>query len=323
MLVPLILVMFWKTRIHLWRVVGIVLAFLGLFLMTVPAGRAGLADFANVNRGDILSIGCAFGFALQIVFLGRATQRFPFEQIAVLQIGTAAALMAITVPLLEHPRFQLSNAVIATVLITGILGTAVAFTVQAWAQQFTPATHTALIFNMEPVFAWLTSFLYLNERLGLRAGAGALLILTGVLVSELLGQVSQLDSKTAGGGVSASSRRITPAWVFASKPLHSRTPTDAACPCRSVRFIILETSSGGRLSMNSRFAALVARIRTQRMLSTLAILLDTDGWHSYWNGAEPQWRKREFFDAFRCHPAAAHADAAATQQYIRPGGQDD
>jgi drug/metabolite transporter (DMT)-like permease len=204
-LVPLILVVFWKTRIHLWRVVGIALAFLGLFLMTVPAGRAGLADFANVNRGDILSIGCAFGFALQIVFLGRATQRFPFEQIAVLQIGTAAALMAVTAPLLEHPRFQPSNAVIATVLITGILGTAVAFTVQAWAQQFTPATHTALIFNLEPVFAWLTSFIYLHERLGFRAGAGALLILTGVLVSELLGQVGQLDSKTAEDGVAASS----------------------------------------------------------------------------------------------------------------------
>jgi drug/metabolite transporter (DMT)-like permease len=194
-LVPLILVMFWKTRIHIWRVVGIALAFLGLFLMTVPAGRAGLADFANVNRGDLLSIGCAFGFALQIIFLGRATRRFPFEQIAVLQIGIAAALMAVTAPLLEHPRFHPSTTVIATVLITGILGTAVAFTVQAWAQQFTPATHTALIFNLEPVFAWLTSFIYLKERLGLRAGAGALLILTGVLVSELLGQVGQLDEK--------------------------------------------------------------------------------------------------------------------------------
>src|SRR5581483_10472742 len=33
------------------------------------------------------------------------------------------------------------------------------------------------------------------------------------------------------------------------------------------------TSSGGRFSMNSRFAALVARARTQRLLSTLAILL--------------------------------------------------
>jgi len=196
-LVPLVLVLFWKTRIHIWRVVGIGLAFLGLFLMTVPAGREGLADFARINWGDILSIGCAFGFAFQIILVGRASQRFPFEQIAVLQMATAAVLMICTAPLLEQVHFHASNTVIATVLITGILGTAVAFTVQAWAQQFTPATHAALIFNMEPVFAWLTSFIYLKERLGFRAGAGALLILAGVLVSELLGQVSQPDPETA------------------------------------------------------------------------------------------------------------------------------
>lgn len=193
-LVPLALVIFWKTRINRWRAAGILLAFCGLFLMTVPGSRAGLADFAKVNRGDILSIGCAVAFAFQIILLGRASQRFPFEQIAVLQIGTAAVLMVITGPLLEQPHFQLSSVVIATALITGILGTAVAFTIQAWAQQFTPATHTALIFNLEPVFAWLTSFIYLHERLGLRAGAGALLILGGVLVSELLGQVNQADA---------------------------------------------------------------------------------------------------------------------------------
>jgi drug/metabolite transporter (DMT)-like permease len=196
-MVPLLLVIIWRTHIHLWRVAGIVLALVGLFLMTVPAGGAGLADFAKVNFGDILSIGCAFGFAFHIVFVGRATQRFPFEQIAVLQIATAAVLMAATAPFLEKPHFHPTEIVIATILITGIFGTAVAFTVQAWAQQFTPSTHTALIFNLEPVFAWLTSFIYLKERLGLRAGAGALLILGGVLVSEMLGQVEKPDERPA------------------------------------------------------------------------------------------------------------------------------
>ena len=94
---------------------------------------------------------------------------------------------------------QLSPIVVAAILITGILGTAVAFTVQAWAQQFTPATHAALIFTLEPVFAWLTSFIVLNERLGLRAGAGALLIIAGVLVSELLGNVSRPETALAEG----------------------------------------------------------------------------------------------------------------------------
>src|SRR5450432_4540017 len=119
---------------------------------------------------------------------------------AVLQIGIGALLTAVAAPLLEHPHFRPTPAVIATVLVTGILGTAVGFTVQAWAQQFTPATHTALIFNLEPVFAWLTSFVYLKERLGLRAGMGALLILGGVLVSELLGHVEQPDKEEAAGG---------------------------------------------------------------------------------------------------------------------------
>lgn len=198
-LVPLLLIIIWKAHMNPWRATGIFTAFVGLFFMTVPPGRQGLADFANVNLGDLLSIACAFGFAFQIILIGRASQRFPFEQIAVLQMATAALLTAIATPLVEQPHLQLSATVITAILVTGILGTAVAFTVQAWAQQFTPATHAALIFTLEPVFAWLTSFVVLNERLGMRAGAGALLILAGVLVSELLGNVARPEQALAEG----------------------------------------------------------------------------------------------------------------------------
>lgn len=204
-LVPVLLVAIWHVRIHLWRVAGIVLALAGLFLMTVPAGPGGLADFANVNRGDLLTIGCAICFTFHVIFVGRASQRFPFEQVAFLQVSAAAILMTLSTPLLEHPYFRATPTVIAAILITGILCTAVAFSVQSWAQQFTPATHTALIFTTEPVFAWLTSFIYLHERLGLRAGAGALLILGGVLVSELLGQVEKPDDEPVGAEPAASS----------------------------------------------------------------------------------------------------------------------
>lgn len=196
-LVPVLLIVFWRAHIQPWRVVGILTAFVGLFFMTVPTGQPGIADFANVNLGDVLTVACAFAFAFQIIFLGRSTQRFPFEPIAVLQISVAAILMAISAPLLERPHIHFSPTVVSAIVITGIFGTAIAFTVQAWAQQFTPATHTALIFTLEPVFAWLTSFIYLKERLGLRAGAGALLILAGVLVSELLGHVAKPEEALA------------------------------------------------------------------------------------------------------------------------------
>lgn len=198
-LVPLLLIVIWRAHINHWRAAGIVTAFVGLFFMTVPPGRQGIADFGSVNLGDVLTIACAVAFAFQIIFVGRASQRFPFEQIAVLQMATAALLTALATPLLEHPHMQLSATVVSAILITGILGTAVAFTVQAWAQQFTPATHAALIFTLEPVFAWLTSRVVLNEHLGLRAGVGALLILAGVLMSELLGQVARPDQALAEG----------------------------------------------------------------------------------------------------------------------------
>jgi drug/metabolite transporter (DMT)-like permease len=115
----------------------------------------------------------------------------------VLQIVVAAVLMFVSLPLLEKPHLQLSSTLIWGVAVTGIFCTALAFAVQSWAQQFTPATHTALIFTLEPVFAWITSFVVMHERLGIRAGAGALLIMAGVLLSELLGNVQQPEPELA------------------------------------------------------------------------------------------------------------------------------
>jgi drug/metabolite transporter (DMT)-like permease len=87
----------------------------------------------------------------------------------------------------EQPRAAWTPGLIFAVIVTGILATAVAFSVQVWAQQYTSANHAAIIFTLEPVFAGLTSFFFYHERLGARALAGAALILAGILIAELLG----------------------------------------------------------------------------------------------------------------------------------------
>ena len=190
-LVPIFMALFFGRKVNRWTLVGVLAAFAGLVLMTVPAGEDRLADWSSVNRGDLLTLACAMAFAFQIIFLGRATQRHPFEQIAFLQTAVAVILMSATAPVFEHPFVHLTPRLGLAIVVTGLLGTALAFTVQAWAQQFTPPTHTALIFALEPVFAWLTSYLVLGERLGGRAALGAALILGGVLLSELKGTVEE------------------------------------------------------------------------------------------------------------------------------------
>ncbi len=187
LLVPIFLAIIWRRMVHRWTAVGVICAFIGLYLLTVPAGNGGGLNLAGINHGDLLTLGCAVSFALQIITIGRATQRHPFPQIATLQAIVCALLMAVTVPLGETPHIVWSPVVIWAVVVTALVCTAAAFTIQAWAQQFTPPTHTALIFSLEPVFAWITSYVVLGEQLGGRASLGAGLILAGVLIAELKG----------------------------------------------------------------------------------------------------------------------------------------
>jgi drug/metabolite transporter (DMT)-like permease len=73
------------------------------------------------------------------------------------------------------------------IAICAVLATAVAFSVQLWAQQFTGSSHAAVLFTLEPVFTSLTSYVLLRERLGHRALLGAVFVLAGILIAELLG----------------------------------------------------------------------------------------------------------------------------------------
>ena len=187
-LVPVFLALFWRKAVGRWTLLGVLTAFAGLFLLTVPGGAAGWGDFKSVNFGDLLTLGCAVAFAFQIIFVGRATQVHAFQPIAFLQIATAAILMIPSVPLVEHAHIVWTWKVIAAILVTALLSTAAAFTIQSWAQQFMSATNAALIFALEPVFAWLASYVALGEGLRLRAGIGAMLIVAGLVASELLGE---------------------------------------------------------------------------------------------------------------------------------------
>jgi drug/metabolite transporter (DMT)-like permease len=94
--------------------------------------------------------------------------------------------MAVSLPIFEHPWIHPTPRLIAAILVAAFLATAAAFTIQSWAQQYLPPTHTALILTLEPVFAWMTAFVVLHERLGLRASLGAILILSGIAITELL-----------------------------------------------------------------------------------------------------------------------------------------
>ena len=168
--------------------VGALLAFAGLLLLTLPAAQPlrAISLFKGFGRGELLTLGCAFAYALHMLAIAHAAPRVHYTQLAVVQIAVAALTIAAALPLFEpHPFIRPTPSVLLALTIAALLATAAAFTIQSWAQQFLPATHTAVILTLEPVFAFLTSYLFLGERLGARASTGALLILSGIALTEL------------------------------------------------------------------------------------------------------------------------------------------
>jgi drug/metabolite transporter (DMT)-like permease len=162
-----------------FELLGVLVATAGMVLLTFP-GR-----IAYVNNGDALSFLCAISFAGQIVAVGHFANRANFESLVTMQMVTVTLLSLATFWWVEKPVFRPTFPSASAVLATGLFATALAFSIQAWAQQYTTVTRTAIIYALEPVFAAVTSFAVVGEMLTKRAAFGAGLILFGILIVEL------------------------------------------------------------------------------------------------------------------------------------------
>ena len=196
-LVPVFLAAIWRRQIGFWAWGGAAASFVGLYFLTVP--KEGLA---NLNRGDLLVLGCAVLYALQIIYIARYTGKYSLGALSVLQVILTGALSAIAVPIMNAHRWEtffirFTFRMEFGVLVTAIFTTALAYPLLVWGQRHTTATNTALILTAEPVFAAITSFFVLNERLSARALAGAALILAGIVVGELKGGMPAAESKAS------------------------------------------------------------------------------------------------------------------------------
>ena len=178
-MVPLLAALVYRIRPQVAEVAGVLVATVGMGLMTLEG------DVGSISRGDWLTFSCAIAFSAHIVTLGHFSERMSFELLSVTQVGFAALAALLLLPWVETPQVQWRPVVIWAIMITGLLATALAFTVQAWAQHYTTSTRTALIFALEPVFAWMTSYCITGEGLSGRAAAGGALILSGVVLVEM------------------------------------------------------------------------------------------------------------------------------------------
>jgi drug/metabolite transporter (DMT)-like permease len=197
--VPFVAYLILRARPGVENLLGVVFASLGGLLILAPQG----AD-TSVNLGDMLTLAATGLFATHITLMSVYARRYDVRQLTVLQVACVAALFTVvwlgllvwesfagadalpaalareTLPLAWNGRVVWQLVYLATVATVG------AFLLWTWGQGRATATHAAIIFSLEPVFAtaFAVAFIGAGEWMGGRGWAGAGLVFAGIIISE-------------------------------------------------------------------------------------------------------------------------------------------
>lgn len=162
-----------------WRVwTGVFVALAGLVALGVQPGF-------HVMPGDPWILLCAVLWSVHVVVVGVFSRDAEPIRLTLLQLGiTGVGALAIA---LGRGEIDLARIELVrwAIVYGAVLPVAVAFTLQMIAQRKAPPTHTALIISLESVFGMLCGIAFLSEQPTGQQYLGALLMLAGVVVSQL------------------------------------------------------------------------------------------------------------------------------------------
>lgn len=191
-LVPVLGFLVFRQQVRTMVWLGVSLATLGLYLLTMGGAAY------EFNKGDILVLICAFGFAAHIVLTGRWVGDMPVITLSILQLLAVSIYSVIGAAIGDHPIFYYAGTppitgwelfskpvVILSIVVASTLGTAYAVWAQSACQKLLPSHKVALVFALEPIFAHITAWIVLNEHLGVMGVIGAICIVVAMVISEL------------------------------------------------------------------------------------------------------------------------------------------
>jgi drug/metabolite transporter (DMT)-like permease len=177
-LAPLVALIVLRHRTGWMVLIALAIAAVGIYFLTAP-------DAGGLNRGDLWTMITAVVFGGHIVTVTELSKRYEARRLVWLQIAGTTVGVSIATLLLEPVRMTWSAGLIAALLFTGVLATAVALVWQMRAQRYMSSARASLLLCLEPVFAAVTSWLYWGETFSLSQAAGAGMILSGMMVAVL------------------------------------------------------------------------------------------------------------------------------------------
>jgi drug/metabolite transporter (DMT)-like permease len=185
-LVPVMLMLFWREKIRWICWLGALIAISGSLLLST-GGTLHLAP------GDGLVMVSALLWALHMILVSRAVRHMEVVTFSSGQYIIAGLLNILVSIFLRMPLNGLA-AGWWTILYIGLLSTAVGYTLQVLGQKYAPPTDATILLSMEAVFAALTGFIFLGEVMEPIQLVGCGMILAAVLITQLAAARSEVPS---------------------------------------------------------------------------------------------------------------------------------
>lgn len=175
-LVPIALFFVWGEKPHWMSIAAVGLAGVGAFLLST-GGRF------EVKAGDALELLGALFWTFHVIVLGKFASKFEAMSFSVGQLFVCA-ILNLGVGIFAEPMISFNWPLIFAIAYTALFSLGLCYTLQVWAQRHTPPADAALILSLESVFAVISGWLILNERLVLIQIFGCVLIFIAVVLSQ-------------------------------------------------------------------------------------------------------------------------------------------
>jgi drug/metabolite transporter (DMT)-like permease len=177
-LAPPIALVTLRERARVTMLIALIVATFGIWLLTNP-------EAGGLNKGDLLTFVTAVAFGGQIVAISALAPRYSMPRLLWLEITGTAVLAGIAAPLAEAIRIDWSTGFVGALLFVTLGATVLALLLQLRAQREMSSARAAVIFCSETLFAAVTSWVVLGERMSLSQWIGGGLILGGMLVTAI------------------------------------------------------------------------------------------------------------------------------------------
>lgn len=169
---------FLKKKPSIMVPISVILAVAGLYCLSC-------VGVTRISTGDLLTLGCALMFAVQITFIDLFAGSVDALRLNTIQALVCAVLSAVIMLFSEEPTWDAIADCALPLAHAGLLSMGAAYALQILGQQNLEPTAASLIMSLESVFAVVFGALILKETMTGWEITGCVLVFAAVILSQI------------------------------------------------------------------------------------------------------------------------------------------